>query len=581
MPATLALSASTYAVVQTAGSVAVTVTRSNGSSGAASVSYATSNGTAVAGTDYTAANGTLSWTAADAASKSFVVPVSTAPFSGSKTFSVNLSNATGANVGLPANAVVTITGASAGAPTGSVAMSASSATVAQTAGSVTLSVTRTGGSSGAASVKYATNNGTAAAGSNYTAASGTLSWAAGDAAAKSFAVTVSTTTAFSGSKSFSVTLSNAGGAALGTPASAVVSISGSTAGAGNGPAAKLAAKLGLPSRLLLGLGGQANSQTTTLVNAQALRIDIYDEYLGVGDWTTFNAPPCDYVCKIANDADSMGAIPMYTQYQMANNGDGNLSGLTNIAFMATYWARVKLLFQDIAATNKPALVNFEPDFWGYTERAAAGGDPTKLTALVNTNPDCATLPNNVVGVAGCLIAMARQYAPNAYVGFPPSSWGGNTTAEVVAYMNAIGAQAADFVVEQTLDRDAGCREVSPQPSYCTGTGPWYWDETNQTHPNFQDHLAEAQAFHSGIGNLPIIWWQTPEGVPSATPGGTLNHYRDNRVHYFLTHPAELTAVGGLAVVFGTGDTHQTNVATDGGQFQSLSSSYLAAPAALP
>ena len=26
----------------------------------------------------------------------------------------------------------------------------------------------------------------------------------------------------------------------------------------------------------------------------------------------------------------------------------------------------------LTTTNKPALVNFEPDFWGYTERAASG-----------------------------------------------------------------------------------------------------------------------------------------------------------------------------------------------------------------
>jgi hypothetical protein len=58
-------------------------------------------------------------------------------------------------------------------------------------------------------------------------------------------------------------------------------------------------------------------------------------------------------------------------------------------------------------------------------------------------------------------------------------------------------------------------------------------------------------------------------------------YRDNRVHYFLTHRAELTAVGGLGVVFSTGENHQTNITTDGGQFQSLSGAYLAAPVALP
>ena len=53
------------------------------------------------------------------------------------------------------------------------------------------------------------------------------------------------------------------------------------------------------------------------------------------------------------------------------------------------------------------------------------------------------------------------------------------------------------------------------------------------------------------------------------------------MHYFLTHASELTAVGGLAVVFGTGEGHQTNITTDGGQFQELSNAYLAAPAWLP
>jgi hypothetical protein len=462
-------------------------------------------------------------------------------------------------------------------------LSATTYSVAQSAGSVTIAVVRSSGSSGAASVSYATSNGTALAGTNFTAASGTLSWSDGDAGSKTFMVTLSTTP-FSGSKTFSVALSNASGANVGLPANAVVTINGSTAAAsnGNGPAAKLALKLGLPSRLLLGLGGQGGTDQVTDIQSQALKVDIFEDYLGTGDWTGWNSPPCDYVCVVADKAKTVGAIPMYTYYQMANNGDGNIAVVNDATFMATYWSRLKLLFQDIAALKTPALVNFEPDFWGYAERNAPGSDPTKLAAVVSSNPDCASLPNTVVGYAGCLIVMARKYAPNAYVGFPPSSWGGNTTADVVAFMNAVGAQGADFIVEQTLDRDSGCFEVTPQPSYCTRTGAgWYWDESNQTHPNFQDHLAEAQAYHSGIGNLPIIWWQTPEGVPSATPGGTASHYRDNRMHYFLTHTAEMTAAGGLGVVFSTGETHQTNITTDGGQFQTLSGAYLAAPAALP
>lgn len=205
-----------------------------------------------------------------------------------------------------------------------------------------------------------------------------------------------------------------------------------------------------------------------------------------------------------------------------------------------------------------------------------------MSALVSSNADCAALPNNVTGLAGCLVTMARKYAPRAYVGFPPSNWGAPTTAQVVAFMNALGAQKADFIVEQASDRDAGCFELDPQPSDCVRTGPvWYWDETNETHPNFQDHLAEATAYHTGIGNLPLIWWQIPEGVPSTTRGGSIHHYRDNRMPYFLTHPGQLAAARGLGVVFSTGDNNQTNITTDGGQFQLLDSEYFRAPAKLP
>jgi len=282
---------------------------------------------------------------------------------------------------------------------------------------------------------------------------------------------------------------------------------------------------------------------------------------------------------VAQRASSVGAMPMYTLYQMAQDGGENLTKLSSGSFMSVYWNNARIMFQQIAVSGKPALVNFEPDFWGVSEQQS-NGDPTSFYANVQINSDCASISNSVSGIAQCLILMARKYAPLAYVGFPPSSWGAVTDAEVVSYMNAVGAQNADFIVEQTLDRDAGCYEAGA--SYCSGGGTGrYWDETNTTHPNFNDYFAQIQAYHTGIGNLPVILWQTPEGVPSSSPGGGDFHFRYNRVHYFLTHPGELTAVGVLGIVFGDGELHQTNVATDGGQFQQLSSDYLASPASLP
>lgn len=225
----LQLSAASYAVNQGAGTLAVTVTRTGGSSGAASVTYNTSGGSAVAGTDFTAASGTLNWAAGDAASKSFSVAISNAvPFSGNKSFTISLSSggATGAALGSPSSAIATIAG-DAVAAVGSLQLSASSYGIGQAAGIVSVTVNRTGGSSGAVSVTYATANGTAVAGTDFTAGSGTLSWASGDAASKSFSVAISNATPFSGSKAFTVELSGAtGGATLGSPSSAGVTIAG-------------------------------------------------------------------------------------------------------------------------------------------------------------------------------------------------------------------------------------------------------------------------------------------------------------------------------------------------------------------
>jgi hypothetical protein len=61
-------------VSETAGTATLTVTRTGGTSGNATVSYATSNGTATAGADYTATNGTLTFGVGEL-SKTFTVPI--------------------------------------------------------------------------------------------------------------------------------------------------------------------------------------------------------------------------------------------------------------------------------------------------------------------------------------------------------------------------------------------------------------------------------------------------------------------------------------------------------------------------
>jgi len=61
----LTLSAATYSAAQNAGAVTITVNRTGGSTGAAAVSYTTTNSTATNGSNFTTAQGQLKWATGD------------------------------------------------------------------------------------------------------------------------------------------------------------------------------------------------------------------------------------------------------------------------------------------------------------------------------------------------------------------------------------------------------------------------------------------------------------------------------------------------------------------------------------
>ncbi len=74
-PGELEFTAATFSVSEDGGTATVTVTRAGGSDGAVAVQYATADGTATAGTDYTTAAGTLIWADGESGDRTFAVPV--------------------------------------------------------------------------------------------------------------------------------------------------------------------------------------------------------------------------------------------------------------------------------------------------------------------------------------------------------------------------------------------------------------------------------------------------------------------------------------------------------------------------
>jgi len=329
-------------------------------------------------------------------------------------------------------------------------------------------------------------------------------------------------------------------------------------------------------------------------------IDLHYAYLvGYGDqggWPTWNSNGT-YVDNFASNATDHGVTPMFTYYQMALELENtNDAVLTDSARMRQYLLDWKLLYTRLAGLDVPAVVTVEPDFFGYLENRVreSGTAPADMAVALHHGDfhDCDDLPENAVGLTRCLVAMARSIAPKVRVGFHASMWGAwydDTSAsadvegsgrEVADFLLTMGAADSDFVAVETLDRDAGFWETSGGGSTCSisggSRGAVYWDETNTSLPDFATHLRWVGALTDRLG-LPAMWWQTPMGVPSDQCGGSDEHWRDDRVHYFFGHIDELVAAGGAGATFGTGAGGQTNLATDGDQLKDAAVAYMADP----
>jgi len=109
-PGTLQLDAAGYSVGEYGGSVTVHVSRTAGSTGAVSVKFSTSGGTAVAGVDYTDSTQTLNWASGDSSSKTITIPILVDPSgTGTKTVSLSLGTPTGgAALGAQSTAILSI-----------------------------------------------------------------------------------------------------------------------------------------------------------------------------------------------------------------------------------------------------------------------------------------------------------------------------------------------------------------------------------------------------------------------------------------------------------------------------------------
>ncbi|HKS29654.1 MAG TPA: Calx-beta domain-containing protein [Pyrinomonadaceae bacterium] len=234
----LQLSAANYSAQESAGNAEITVSRKNGSGGTVTVNFATANGTAVAGSDYTSVSGTLTFAPGET-SKTVNIPL-TDDTSREDNETINLllsSAAGGATLGTPVSAVLTIVDNDAptiGLSSNSYNISEDANNTPQGYASLIVEVKRAGDTSAPATVQYSTSDtsggnecdkvtGQASQRCDYVTQAGTLRFAAGEST-KQIQIPIVADGYIEGAESFSIKLQSPTGASLGTVSEAAITI---------------------------------------------------------------------------------------------------------------------------------------------------------------------------------------------------------------------------------------------------------------------------------------------------------------------------------------------------------------------
>jgi Calx-beta domain len=232
----LRFSATSFAVAENAGTATVAVTRAprngkahSGTNSVVSVGFSTADGSAVAGTDYTATSGRVTFPACSGTPaatdpclrQTIAIPITDdSVVDGNKTVRLSLTTPSrNAVVVNPQKAALTI--ADNEGPT-HISFDATDYKVWELGPSVEIHVIRSGaGISGSSAVDFATADGTAHSPGDYTAQSSTLSFAPGEVD-KTVLVNITDDAVVEPTETFNVNLANAtGGATIDTPTAPV------------------------------------------------------------------------------------------------------------------------------------------------------------------------------------------------------------------------------------------------------------------------------------------------------------------------------------------------------------------------
>ena len=384
--------------------VEISVTRSGGNAGPATVAYSTADGSATAGEDYTATSGVLTF-GFNEVKKTFNVPVlADSVIEGTETVRLTLSNPTGGlTVGPQSSAVLSILeGLSV------VQFSQLVFTTPESTPMATITVVRSGSLTDVATVRFRTVDGTATAPADYGNRSGVLTFAKGSTT-QTFTIPIVNDDLVEGDQTVNLVLSDPVGAVLGQLSTSTLVITDNdlpgTIAFGN--ASFTVSESGGVAKITVtrtggtatGITVQYTTEDITATGGPATGPGV--DYMTTSGTITFLAKETSKTFDVRILNDDVAEVPETVRLKLSNPGGGATLGLAEAILTITN-------------DDKPGAIQFSAPIYSATEGAVGvtstativvtrtGGTAPGVTVAYQTNNGTATSGADYGATSGVL-----------------------------------------------------------------------------------------------------------------------------------------------------------------------------------
>lgn len=304
-----------------------------------------------------------------------------------------------------------------------------------------------------------------------------------------------------------------------------------------------------PSTLQIGLIDPEDHATTLRESAP---FGVRWHYLSGGaatssSWTNWRTGDGSFVAAYTEESRKAKTIPFFSYYVLQETPpasrrsaepDKVVDGLSNVLVVRRVVNDIRRALQRLGRTGGPAVLQVEPDMWGYLQQRFGDDASDAPVRLKGSNRFARGLPNDLRGFARLVTRMRDAEAPNVLLAYPVSIFG--TSKDIK------GSKPSPEELATMVDRSVRFWRSADRPfdlmtfehanrnaGYQIKVDGVASEDARWTDADYQRHLTYVRGVLAASRRPGVLWQVPPGNTVRPEMDDTPGHYTDDKVQALL------------------------------------------------